>query len=86
MTNDQQTEIPVDVVPVKKTADNVTKIPNPPKDDEDQYQFTVLASLPYRTFDPMCCSKFSAEVWQTLDDDVFVTYRHASDCEVWRFV
>lgn len=84
--NDQQTEIPVGEIPVKKAAANVTRTP-PVKQDEDLYQFTVLSSLPYRSFDPMCCSKFSAEVWRGIeDDDVFVTYYHAKDCDVWRFV
>ncbi|MDX3006727.1 hypothetical protein PWY87_33985 [Kribbella solani] len=83
-----QTEIPIEDVPVKKKTDNVPKTPSQQQTHpDDMYQFTVLASLPYRTFDPMCCTKFSAEVWRGIeDDDVYVTYYHASDCEVWRFV
>lgn len=85
--NDQQTEIPIADVPVKRAAGNVSKTPSQEQPNKDEYQFTVLSSLPYRTFDPQCCTRFSAEVWQTLDDDlVYVTYYHDRSCEVWRFV
>jgi hypothetical protein len=98
----EQTEIPVEIgehspiaspdaiteAPVKKAAGRVTKTPSQEQENtKNPYQFTVLAALPYRTFDPMCCTRFSAEVWRGIeDDDVYVTYYHASDCEVWRFV
>jgi hypothetical protein len=85
--SDQQTEIPVDAVPVKARAEGISKTPEQTqKNDENPYQFTVLASLPWKFFDPMCCTKFSAEVWQTLDDDTYVTFHHAGDCDVWRYV
>ncbi|GAA1549826.1 hypothetical protein GCM10009804_03010 [Kribbella hippodromi] len=85
-TTDQ--ELPIEDVPVKKKTGSPPKTPSQKQPHpDDQYQFTVLASLPYRSFDPMCCTKFSAEVWRGIeDDDIYVTYRHASDCEVWRFV
>lgn len=81
-----QTEIPVDV-PVKKVAANVTKQPDTiTKPDDTHPCFTILASLPWTFGDPMCCTGFRAEIWRDEHDEIYVTYWHAGDCEVWRFV
>lgn len=83
-TNDQ--ELPIDV-PVKKVAANVTKQPEAMTTPNGSLpNFTILASLPWTFGDPMCCTQYHAEIWRGEYDDIFVTYWHGTDCDVWRFV
>jgi len=84
---DQQTEIPIDDVPVKPVVANITKQPaNITKPKDEQPNFTILASLPWTFGDPQCCIRFRAEIWKDEYDQIYVTYFHDLDCEVWRFV
>lgn len=79
--------IPIDDVPMKKTAANVTKQPDTiTKPDDTEPNFTILASLPWIFGDSMCCTKYRAEIWQGEYDQIYVTYFHGHECEVWRFV
>lgn len=73
---DQQTEIPID------TGDKKNKPPVSNSTDT----ITILASLPWTFADPQCCMKYSAELWQDERDQVYVTFTHDDDCEVWRFL
>lgn len=82
----EQTEISVDV-PVKRAAANVTTQPDSiTKQKDTQPSFTILASLPWTFGDPQCCIRFQAEIWKDEYDQIFITYFHDLDCEVWRFV
>jgi hypothetical protein len=81
---DQQTQIPM---PVKKAAANATKQPETiTKPNVTEPCFTILAALPWTFGDPMCCTQYRAEIWKDERDQYYVTYWHATDCEVWRFV
>jgi len=81
-----QTEIPVDL-PAKKAAANVTKQPDIiTKPNTGDPCFTILASLPWTFGDPQCCMTFRAEIWKDEYDQIYVTYWHATECEIWRYV
>lgn len=93
MTDTQQTEIELPEMPLppELPADDqppaeAVKRKDMAKKAREAGSFTVLTSLPFRFFDSLCCTQFGAELWQDEYDQAYVTYTHADDCDVWRFV
>lgn len=89
MTSDQ-TEIPVGIAPAiaepiaEPTEPSATPLLQTPAKGTET--FTLLAGLPWRFADPMCCTKYSAELWQDETDQTYITCTHSDECEVWRFM
>lgn len=80
-------ELPIENVPVKKAAANVTKQPASITAEQPGTQtVTILASLPWTFVGSDCCMRYRAELWTTLDDDVYITFTHDDDCEIWRYI
>ena len=93
-----QTEIPIETPaessvalasPPEEVASPPETLANPSQERpaKGTETFTILAEVPFRFSNwNMCCTRYSAELWQDEGDQTYVTYTHADECEVWIYL